>query len=94
LISQWVDLNLQSFLNANKKEWGQPLRNLFSQWKYFYEKVCERASNRAGSMDSEKDRLLRAARALDVLREGRRMSVSQYLKNLKHHDPSTQRRPR
>jgi hypothetical protein len=31
-----------SFLNANKKEWGPPLRNLFSQWKYFYEKVCER----------------------------------------------------
>jgi hypothetical protein len=97
VIQIWIDNNMLGFETADKQSWDPALRVRFHQWLYLYKKVHVRETamrNRAPQLDSESDRLLRAARALDAERGRLGLSVSRFIKHLKENDPHIVRRQR
>jgi hypothetical protein len=97
LIAVWHGNDMMRFITADKSQWDSALRNRFSRWKYIYEKVCEKEQamrNHGERVEDERQRLSRAARALDTIREDLGLSMRQYLTYLKEGDHTLQRRQR
>jgi hypothetical protein len=97
LVAEWQSHDMRRFITGSKSGWDSTLRNRFSVWKYVYEKVCEKEQamrNRGGPVESETARLIRAARAIDTVREDLGLSVPQYVKYLKRNDVTLKTRQR